>query len=230
MMEHARKIESQVNAIKASTNSRSTKVLKMRTLISNGKERSMPEALIDEETGNKILGKREIQTAALKYCVDLLHNNQPDPEYREEFLIKNRKFDLALKEPTKEEDLQISREEFEKVVENLKQKSTSAYDFITKAGDSFKSLVFNMACKVWESEDIPKGWNLTTLVQIFKRGPRDKISSYRYIHMKNWFPRVFEGLVFNKVKPFLVEKFSKFQIGAKPGHQTKNTFLSLTAL
>ena len=32
-------------------------------------------------------------------------------------------------------------------------------------------------------------------------------------------PRVFDGLVFNKIKSKLVQKMSKFQIGAKPGHR-----------
>ena len=74
---------------------------------------------------------------------------------------------------------------------------------------------------VWDTEEIPASWNLTTLVQIFKKGLKSSLDSYRFVHTKNWMPRVFDGIVFNKMKHTLVSNMSKFQIGAKPGHRAQ---------
>ena len=92
---------------------------------------------------------------------------------------------------------------------------------ITNSGEGFKKLVFKIAHAIWESEDIPDQWDLTTLHMIFKSGLNDCMGSYRYIHLKDWFPRLFEGIIFMKMKPKLIIEMSKFQIGAKPSHRAQ---------
>ena len=48
--------------------------------------------------------------------------------------------------------------------------------------------------------------------------------------MKDWFPRLFEGLVFRKMKPLLIDNISKYQIGAKPGHQAQEHLFVLKSI
>ena len=48
--------------------------------------------------------------------------------------------------------------------------------------------------------------------------------------MKTWFPPLFEGLVFQKIKPTIIEYMSKFQIGAKPGHQAQEHLFVLKSI
>ena len=173
MMERSNNIESQVNAIKSSSNSRQTKVFKMKKIISSDKQDNLPESVVETETGKPLLTKEEIKNATLKHCTDLLQNNQPDEKFLDEFLVKNKNLELELESADKGESEGLSEMEFGKQIEHFKKKQTASYDFITKAGDQFKSLVYKIACKIWESEDIPEGWNTTNLVKIFKRVPTD---------------------------------------------------------
>ena len=166
----------------------------------------------------------------MKHCVELLQNNQPKSEFLDEFLVKNKILELGLQMEEDNGSDGITKSEFDKQISNFGKKQTSSYDFITKAGVGLKSIAYELVCKIWESENIPDGWKTTTLVQIFKRGPKEKLSSYRYIHMKNWLPRLFEGLIFNKIKPALIQKMSKFQIGAKPGHQSQEHIFVLKSI
>ena len=60
---------------------------------------------------------------------------------------------------------------------------------------------------------------MTTLIQLFKgKGSKENLESYRFIHTKDWFPKTFEALVVEKMKPKLMNKMSMFQI-AKAGHR-----------
>ena len=88
--------------------------------------------------------------------------------------------------------------DFEKEIQSLKARGKQRYKEITEAGEGFKRDVFNFLKIIWDSETIPKAWDLTTLVQIFKRGDRSSLSSYRFIHLKNWMPRILDGIVLRK--------------------------------
>ena len=117
-----------------------------------------------------------------------------------------------------ENDL-FTEEDLDKEIKSVKQKGKCKYLEITEAGTGLKRPVYEFMKLVWDSEEIPASWNLTTLVQIFKKGLKSSLDSYRFVHTKNWMPRVFDGIVFNKMKHTLVSNMSKFQIGAKPGHR-----------
>ena len=43
----------------------------------------------DPSSGKLILEPEEIKTAALNYCVNLLQNNKPDPEFENEIYTEN---------------------------------------------------------------------------------------------------------------------------------------------
>ena len=57
------------------------------------------------------------------------------------------------------------------------------------------------------------------LIQLFKgKGSKEDLEFYRFIHTKEWFPKIFEALVVDKMKPKLIKKMSIYQI-AKAGHR-----------
>ena len=137
-------------------------------------------------------------------------------------MSKNRKVE--------EDNAVLSFSDFENEVKSVKEKGKRIYSEITKAGDGFKRDVFRFLKFVWDSEKIPKAWDLTTLVQIFKRGDRSLLSSYRFVHLKHWMARIFDGLVFSKMKEDLVRNMSKFQIGAKPAHRPQEHIFVLNSV
>ena len=119
----------------------------------------------------------------------------------------------------KEDDDELSREDFEKELISIRSKGKSIYYDLVKSGDGFKNNVYKFMSHIWKTENIPDMWDLTTLMQVFKKGCKNSLESYRFVHLKKWMPRVFDGLLFNKMKPQLIQSMSKFQIGAKPGHR-----------
>ena len=62
-------------------------------------------------------------------------------------------------------------------------------------------------------------WKYPTPVGFHKgKGSKDELQNYRFIHIKDWFPKIFESLVIYKMKPKLIKKTSIFQI-SKAGHR-----------
>ena len=227
----ANAIEKQVNLVKSSSTSRPSTAFMMRKLICGSKKQQLPpEAIEDVETGEIIVDKDEIKKATLTYCTNVLQKNQVNED---NFLVELQKIQVNQRMEVTEEDFEevdFCREEFDKQVKLFKDKGKKTYEFIVNAGEGLKNLVFKISKLIWETEDIPDSWNLTNLFQIFKKGPKNKLNSYRYIHLKNWFPRLFEGIVFQRAKPVLIKNISKFQIGAVPGHMPQEHLFVLKSL
>ena len=83
------------------------------------------------------------------------------------------------------DDIELDKDTFDSVINALKNKNKKADDFITKAGEGFKNLVFTISKQIWKTEDIPDIWDHTTLIQIFKKGPKNLLKSFKYIHNKD---------------------------------------------
>ena len=62
----------------------------------------------------------------------------------------------------------MTRKFFNEFLEEIGKKSKK-YNFILKAGQSFKEALYKIFRHVWESEKKPASWRLDTLVQIHKK-------------------------------------------------------------
>ena len=52
-----------------------------------------------------------------------------------------------------------------------------------------------------EEENFPKRFDNTVLQQLWKRkGEKEDLNNHRYIHMKDWLPRLCESIVVGKMK------------------------------
>ena len=95
-----------------------------------------------------------------------------------------------------------------------------------KAGNRFQSAVFKFCQLMFQKEVFPETFNNTTLHMIFKggKGRREKLTDNRFIHSKNWFPRLAEALCVEEgMKWPLIDQSSMYQIGGQPGQ--KNLYL-----
>ena len=74
-----------------------------------------------------------------------------------------------------------------------------------------------------DQEEFPESFNKTTLHIIYKgKGRREDLSCNRFVHCKEWWPRVAESLVVEDgLKGPLIEGSSVFQIGGQPGHRSE---------
>ena len=73
-----------------------------------------------------------------------------------------------------------------------------------------------------DEESFPSDFSLTVLYQLWKRkGSREDLNNHRYIHMKNWLPRLTEALTVSLMKEDIIKSGNKFQIGGIPGHRVE---------
>ena len=123
----------------------------------------------------------------------------------------------------------MTQEFFNETLEEVKKKSKK-YNFITNAGISFKNALFEIFKYVWNNEKKPSSWGLDTLIQIHKRGSKEDLDSYRYIHLREDVPKLFSFMVTKLVKPKIVKNISKYQIGAMPGHRSQEHLFCMRSI
>jgi hypothetical protein len=162
-----------------------------------------------------------LKDASVRYVSNLLTNRSPLDDFKEEFMTMESLHDIRMKEDPDSES-SISKDDYENFIKEIKQKKKDKYPFILKAGESFHAALFSLYQKVWQTEARPSPWQNTTCIQLYKgKGRKDEFPNQRFIHLKeDEILKGFEHIVMNKVKPKLVKKSSKFQIGAIPGHQS----------
>ena len=89
-------------------------------------------------------------------------------------------------EKNDEEDLDVNKESFDKVIGKFKQSNKRNYDFITKSGPLYKDAIFSLVKRMIEEETFPKCFDDTVLNQIWKqKGEKSVLKNNRYIHTKN---------------------------------------------
>ena len=224
------KLVKEIGELKNLSSGRSTKVFRIKEKIMGKKKQGqVPEAIEDVETGEMLVEKDDITNMSLKYCVKLLTNKDPPEGFEKKMDSLVKIHDVRMKiqnesesESEDEEDSKLTKIEFENLIQKFKSKNKHAYDFLTKAGEGLQETIFKICELIWNSENIPEQFDLTTIIQLWKgKGRRESLLSQRFIHSKPWFPRLFEGLVVQKITPKLVKNMSKFQIACKPGHRSQ---------
>ena len=178
-------------------------------------------AMKDPITGDLILEPSRLKEISLDYCVNLLQNNDIDPEFAKEIYAENllhylRSYEIS----SYDENLEYS--DFEARMSTVALKYPEKYQFVINSGKGFQNCIFNLFLKVWETEKKPQQWRNTVIVQLYKKkGDISSFDSQRNIHTKDYIPKLFEGLVVDKSRKKIIESTSKFQIGGIPGHRSQ---------
>ena len=61
-------------------------------------------------------------------------------------------------------------------------------------------------------------------------GLKEVMDNNRFIHSKDWIPRLFEDLVVSKMKSKIQQKTTKFQIGGMKGHRSTEHLFSVKSV
>ena len=111
------------------------------------------------------------------------------------------------------------------------KKNKKNYYFLTKSGEKFQNSIFKLSKRLFEEETFPKDFSLTTLHQVWKRkGSREDLNNHRYIHMKEWLPRLVEALTVNLMRNDIIKSGNKFQIGGIPGHRVEEHLIVVKSI
>ena len=148
------------------------------------------------------------------YCQNLL---KPDEEYWFDVKVRELLHEARMNEIVKDDENEdFTEEAFTQMMEKLQKKSKEKYKYILQAGKS----MFRMFRNVWKQELRPSQWKSTTIIQLYKgKGDSLDLGNHRNIHLKEDIPKTFETAVVDTLKPKIVSKCSKFQIGGMPGHR-----------
>ena len=118
-----------------------------------------------------------------------------------------------------EYDTEITPEEFFNTLQKFKSKKSVAYNFIVNAGLQFQVAVFKLCKRFLYSEEFPESFDITTLIQLPKKGSQMYLDNSRFIHLKLWMPRLCEALTVERMKEDIIAAGSYFQIGGCPGRR-----------
>ena len=126
---------------------------------------------------------------------------------------------------------EIDKEDFKLVLGRFKKKKTKSYDLFTMASESFQNSVFKLTNRMVEEEDFPKRCDEKKRKQLWKnKGLRENLNNHRYIHMKDWLPRLCKGLIVDKMKSNILEGGTVHQIGGIPGHCSEEHLVSVRSI
>ena len=225
------RLEKEIADLKASSSSRPTRVFKLLENIKGPKKGGLEAvAIVDPETNDLKTSKKEIMETTVKYCVNLLTNNAPDAGYEKDIAIKNKLHEVRMNQKTDNDEM-FDAEDFQNAVKRFSAKNKSCYDYLTKAGNTFQDATKILMERIWKSEEIPEGWFFTMLIMLYKgRGLKEIMDNNRFIHSKQWMPRLFEDLVVSKMKHKVLNKTTKFQIGGMKGHRATEHLFSVKSV
>ena len=131
------------------------------------KSKQEASAIRHPDTGELIVNKNKIKKVTLQYCVNNLRKNNPDDEAKES-VDKTKKTQLKLMKDTTGKGFTVTGGDFIEVLDKFKKKDTHTYDFIIKASDSYKSVIFKLCQRIIDKEEIPEIFRKTILIMIWK--------------------------------------------------------------
>ena len=119
-------------------------------------------------------------------------------------------------EDKKDVDSNITKEEYDLMIKQFKDRNKRGYDFLTTTGEEFQDSIYKLCKRMIRDEQFPGRFSETILYNLWNRnGSREDLNNHRYIHLKDWLPRLTESLTENMMKETIFE-----------GHQVPNRWSS----
>ena len=205
--------------------------VKNRILGNKKKPERESNAVINFKTKELEVSPDKIRKVSLEYVVNLLKNDEPDSDVQDDVELTKmvhvvRQLDRSKDDP---ED-NLNQDDIDTAFEQMKKKGDK-YKFILKAGNNFKNCLGNLYQKVWTSEEKPQQWRNTTFIQLYKgKGVKEDPDMLRNIHTKDEYSKGFDQIIVNKSKAKMIQKCSKFQIGAIQGHRPQEHLFTLKSM
>ena len=226
-----KEIEDDLNKLKAEKHGTVTNVFKMAEKIGGAKkQKEEAHAIKDPETGEAVVATKEIKRISLEHCVHVLKNNPVEPEAEQWVKIESELHD-AMMEDEKDDESNITKEEFDEILEKFKMKNKPTYKLLVNAGESFKTSIYKLCRRMIRDETFPTVFSETMLKQLWKKkGSRQELDNHCFIHLKHWKPRLTETLVTKMMKQDILKAGTKYHIGGIPRHRIEEHLIVLKSL
>jgi hypothetical protein len=127
---------------------KSASVFKLKEKIVRTKKVSQEAvSMKDPEYGEIILDSKKLKEASVKYLSNLLTKRNPKEDFKEKFEIMVSLHDLRMKENQDDKE-GITDEDFMTFLKQISKKNKEKYQFILKAGNSYKKVLLAVYRKV----------------------------------------------------------------------------------
>ena len=174
-----------------------------------------PSAVKNLETGEILTKKEEINKYTLKYNEDLL-KKQPPPG---EWAVERNQMECDLEEMIKlENDFSkepIRENEFEEAVFEIIDGKKDCYLDFLRSGPQFKMVIFALIQKIYLTGEVPREFQKTNLMKLYKKGDRKLLSNYRFLHLKHWLCKITEKVIMKRLKTKMSEATPHNQLGGR---------------
>ena len=138
-------------------------------------ERNQEVSAMEDKDGNMANTRQGMIDVLMEYNEDLLNRKEHPADFKEIFELKKEMMDMINVTDFHKYET-ITPEEFEEVVKKIEKKNKAMYTDFIQSGPEFKRLIFLITKKIYETEEIPESFLITTLIPLFKKGnPRDQL-------------------------------------------------------
>lgn len=134
-------------------------------------------------------------------------------------------------------DIDIDIDTVVEALSHAKNNKAPGADFITNellknGGDSLNNSILCMFKRLLFLERVPKEWNHSIIVPIFKKGDRKELDNYRGISLSSCVSKVFNRIVAQNVSKFLEDNnvLSEIQGGFRPSFSTTDHVFILKSI
>ena len=116
-------IEDSINKIKSKKFGRKVNVFKMKDIISGSKKpKQEAHAIVDPNTGEKVVSIEEIKRVNLKHCIKVLKHNTPSKE-AESLMDIESKLHKTIMEDDIDSDTTITKDDFDEILKKFTEKT-----------------------------------------------------------------------------------------------------------
>ena len=168
-------------------------------------------------TGEMLREREEIFDFSLEFNESVLRKEESKVGDWSE--VRKRKVwetKLAMSVENAESRQPITNKEFDRALCEVAASNKDVYQDLNRAGPMFKYAVKELIQRIYQTGEIPDSFKETTLMKLHKKGPKNVIDNYRWLHLKQWLPKLTEKVVLLKLKDRMTEGTPEFQLGGQP--------------
>ena len=101
--------------------------------------------MLDKRKNELVVSTEGIKKLTLEHCMETLKDNEPEEDVEQLVNIIKDVHEYRMKEDNGN-SMDVSKDEFDIILEKFDRKNKRSYDFLMKAGDRFKNSIFKL-CK-----------------------------------------------------------------------------------
>ena len=192
-------------------------------------EEEIVEAMNHYKTGERMEDKDQILESILEYNKEVLEKNESKDDLSKRMKeIKKIAVEEMKKLETEWSEETLTWDEYRKVVAKVHEVNKTCYRDFIWAGEKWQATMYLFFKRIYDEEDIPEEFLKTRLKKLYKKkGSKALMSSYRFIHLKDWAGKMMEKLAMQKCNEAIARGMPEMQIGGTRQSQTIEHILSV---